>query len=109
MTSPTLLTLVSAADLTRLTCGAWSEGTDASSVSLTFGPEGGVPVAVATFVTTPASRSACVIVWLPVHDMDAPGASVAGCGGVHVSDPSFGSLIVTLLKVTLPSFVATSV
>src|SRR3954469_12078885 len=108
MTSPTLLTLVSAADLTRLMCGACADGTDASSVSLTFGPEGGVPVAVATFVTTPASRSPCVIVWLPVHDRDAPGASVAGCGGVHVNVPSFGSTIVTLVSVTLPSFVATS-
>ena len=39
----------------------------------------------------------------------APGASVAGCDGVHASVPSLGSLVVTPVSVTFPAFVAVRV
>ena len=74
-------------------------------MALIAGTNGGLAVTVATLLTTPASRSACVTVWVPVHDKDAPGASVTGC--VQTSEPSLGSEIVTLLNVRFPSLVAT--
>src|SRR6201991_692065 len=43
---------------------------------VTAGPVGGVPEAVAVFVTEPASTSACVTAYVPVHEVDCPGSSV---------------------------------
>ncbi|MEU8385216.1 hypothetical protein [Streptosporangium sp. NPDC048865] len=43
---------------------------------VTAGPVGGVPDAVAVFTTVPASTSACVVTYILVHVVEAPGASV---------------------------------
>ena len=53
--------------------------------------------------------SACVNVWLPVSvtALAAPGARLAI--GLPVSDPIFGSVTVTLLRVTLPVLVTLNV
>ncbi|MFF3443361.1 hypothetical protein, partial [Streptosporangium sp. NPDC002721] len=42
----------------------------------TAGPVGGVPEAVAVFTTVPASMSAWVTVYVPVHVVEVCGASV---------------------------------
>ncbi|MEU8385219.1 hypothetical protein, partial [Streptosporangium sp. NPDC048865] len=43
---------------------------------VTAGPVGGVPDAVAVFMIVPASTSACVVTYVLVHVVEAPGASV---------------------------------
>ncbi|MEU8385208.1 hypothetical protein [Streptosporangium sp. NPDC048865] len=43
---------------------------------VTAGPVGGVPDAVAEFTIEPASTSACVVSYVLVHVVEAPGASV---------------------------------
>ncbi|SNT64896.1 hypothetical protein SAMN05216276_114212 [Streptosporangium subroseum] len=43
---------------------------------VTAGPVGGVPEAVAVFTTEPASTSACVTTYVPVHVVVACGRSV---------------------------------
>ena len=53
--------------------------------------------------------SACVTVWLAVQFIVAPGASEEPLAGVQVRPLAFGSVTVTLCRVTLPSFVATIV
>jgi hypothetical protein len=45
---------------------------------------------------------------LPVHSGDAPVVSVAGCAGVQLRAANIGSLMLTPVRVTLPSLVATS-
>ena len=59
----------------------------------------------------PASRSAWVIACVPVHTIDAPGASAAtGIVGTHENPVSAGvSETVTLCNVILPVLVAVSV
>ncbi len=60
------------------------------ALDVTGGPVGGVPVAVAVFVTEPASMSACVTVYVPVQVVDVCGASVVTgqvtTGGVPVPE-----------------------
>ena len=68
-------------------------------------PAGSDPVAVATFVTEPASRSACVIVWLAVHVIVSPGAKVAGAPGQFSSVAMSSSIVIGWLIVPLPEFV----
>src|SRR6266566_2144747 len=68
--------------------------------------------AQAVSLILPASRSAWVIVCVPVHSIDLVGAKVAGLDGEHVKLASDGvpvSSTNTLLSVTLPSLVATIV
>ncbi len=57
---PTALYVFGLALFTTASAGAATNVWVSSSVSLTFDPTGGVPVAVATFVNVPASMSACV-------------------------------------------------
>jgi len=57
----TALEMVSGA-LARFGAGVAVAVTVASSVALTGGPAGGVPVAVAVFLIVPVSRSACTVV-----------------------------------------------
>ena len=71
---------------------------------VTTGPEGGVPDAVAVLVTTPAFTSACVIVRVAVHVVDAPGANVVD-GQLIADKPDRGSVMLTDVNVTLPVFV----
>src|ERR1700756_2256085 len=70
------------------------------------------PVAVthAVSASLPASRSACVILCVPVHVIVLPGASVVGIVGEQLK-PSIAGLSSTEapLSVTLPSLVATIV
>jgi hypothetical protein len=72
---------------------------------VTAGPDGGVPDAVAVFVTEPASTSACVTEYVVVHVSCAPGARfpaghVTGDNvPVPVKAPSF---TVTRCRVTFP-------
>ena len=79
-------------------------GTVAVSVSVTVGPAGEVPVAVAVFTIDPASTSACVTVYVAVHVVDAVGARVEA-GQVTADRLGSGSLTATALSVTLPVFV----
>ncbi|SNT64886.1 hypothetical protein SAMN05216276_11422 [Streptosporangium subroseum] len=51
---------------------------------VTAGPVGGVPEAVAVFAIDPASTSACVVTYVPVHVVEACGANVATG---HVTTP----------------------
>src|SRR5438034_26162 len=61
------------------------------------------------FAYWPASRSACVTVWLAVQLIVPPGARLAtGVAGVHVRPVAFGSVTSTLCSVTLPSLVTLS-
>ena len=54
--------------------------------------------------------SACVTVCVAVQLIEAPGARLAtGVAGVQLRLLTFGSVTVTLCKVTLPSLVATIV
>ena len=46
------------------------------SVAVTSVPSGSVPVTVAVLATAPASTSAWVSVYVAVHVVDSPGASV---------------------------------
>ena len=65
-------------------------------------PFGGVPTTDAVLSMVPASRSACVTVWVAVQVVVAPGAS----GVVGQEMPTaFGSLTVTTVMVTLPALV----
>ena len=68
-------------------------------------------VALAMSLKDPLSRSSWVIVCVPVHVIDSPGASSpTGIAGVQLNPSSAGeSLTVTLCSVMLPSLVAVSV
>jgi hypothetical protein len=75
---------------------------------VTAGPVGGVPDAVAVFVIEPASTSAWVTVYVPVHVADAPGANVVTgheiTGGVPVPENAVSAAL-TPVNVLLPVFV----
>ncbi|MDH2430311.1 hypothetical protein [Sphaerisporangium sp. TRM90804] len=74
---------------------------------LTAGPVGGVPDATAVFTMDPASTSACVTTYEPVHVVDACGTSVVtghvmtGAGPEPENDVSTAS---TPVNVVLPVF-----
>ena len=76
------------------------------------GPDGGVPVAVASFVTLPASTSACVTVYVAEQIICAPGSNdaVAGQLGADIAPEPLNepSLTVGLVNVTFPVFVTTN-
>jgi hypothetical protein len=77
-------------------------------LDVTAGPVGGVPDAVAVSVMEPASTSACVTVYVPVHVVDAPGANVVTgqviTGGVPVPENAV-SVALTPVNVALPVLV----
>ena len=73
-----------------------------SGAEFTAGPVGGVPCAVAALFTAPAFTSACVIVYVFVHVVDAPGAKVVTG---QVTAPTLASVIPTDVNVTAPVFV----
>ena len=62
-------------------------------------PDGCVATTVAVFTTDPASRSATVTVWVPVHEVVRPGASDEAA---HDTPDVFGSVTATAVSVTLP-------
>ena len=70
----------------------------------TAGPLGGVPLAVAVFVTTPAFTSAWVMVRVAEQVVEPPGARVVA--GQEIADrPANGSVTITAVNVTLPVLV----
>ena len=82
----------------------------AGEASDTVEPVGEVPAATAVFCTVPASRSACVTVWVAAHVIAAPGARLAtGIDGEHEPSVALASVTFTLESVTLPVFVAMTV
>ena len=75
--SPDAFTVVGSAVFTNVNAGAGAAVTTASSGGdVTSEPLGGVPVAVAVFVTFPALMSAWVTAYVAVHVVLAPGANV---------------------------------
>ncbi|MEO3814738.1 hypothetical protein ABGB17_37565 [Sphaerisporangium sp. B11E5] len=72
---------------------------------VTAGPVGGVPDAVAVLTIEPASMSACVTTYVPVHVVESWGASVVTgqemTGGVPVPENEV-SVAVTPVSVSLP-------
>ena len=70
----------------------------------TVGPDGGVPVALAVFVTRPAFTSPWVMVRVAVQVVEAPGAREVDAQ-VIADNPGSGSVMATAVKVTLPVFV----
>ncbi|MEI3848926.1 hypothetical protein V6R91_34675, partial [Microbacterium sp. CCNWLW41] len=110
--SPATSSVVSE-DFTISMAGFWvplmvtSDGPD-----VTGSPVGGLPVAVAAFVTDPASTSACCTTYVAVHVSSAPGASVRFAGH-SIADKSPApekapSAIDTSVSVTFPVFFATN-
>ena len=83
----------------------WAIGVDVDDeADVTAGPDGGVPLAVAVLVMTPAFTSAWVMVRVAVHVVDAPGTSVVD-GHVTADRPLSGSVMPTDVSVTLPVLV----
>ncbi|MEU8385209.1 hypothetical protein [Streptosporangium sp. NPDC048865] len=84
--------------------GAVTVAVDGSDV--TAGPAGGVPEALAVFTIDPASMSACVVSYVLVQVVEAPGASVVTghviSGGVPVPENAV-STTPTPVNVALPS------
>ena len=76
-------------------------------VSETGASEGELPFTVAVFTMVPASRSACVVAYVAVHVVEAPGARVA-TGQAIADRPASGSVTTIESSVTLPSFVTTN-
>ena len=95
------------ADFTTLIDGNWVAVTVAVSVSVTAGPVGGVPDAVAVFTIDPAFMFANVTVLLAVHVVDAEGTNVES-GHDTADKPGSGSVTPTEVNVTLPVFVTTN-
>ena len=71
---------------------------------VTAGPDGGVPLAVAVLVMTPAFTSFWVIVRVAVQVVVAPGANVV-VGQLMADSPVRGSVMPTAVRVTLPVLV----
>src|ERR1035437_483105 len=102
---PSVLTSVTVADFTMLMVAVWATGVVVDEVDVTGGgPLGGVPLAVAVLLTTPAFTSAWVMVWTAaaVQVSLAPGRSVE-LGQLTV--PAVGSLTPTEVRVTVPVLV----
>src|SRR6478735_9078612 len=90
-------------DLTMVRAGAWAASAVALSVGGTRVPPAGVPVAPATLVTLPASRSSWVTVWTAVQVVLPVGARVVA---THTGVAStWSSVTATALIVTLPVLV----
>ena len=82
-----------------------------SELSVTAGPVGGRADTIAVFFIFPESISACVIVYKAKPEAVPPGAIVDGVNGKAEApvSPSLVSVILILLNVTLPRFVAVNV
>ena len=106
ITSPTALTLVGFAVFVSIIDGVPVKVCVSSSESVTFGPLGGVPVAVAVFVNVPASMLTWVRVYVPVKVVVslAPGDRLA-IGPALIVTPPIVSARVILVNMTLPEFV----
>lgn len=111
MSVPLLVTVYApglVVDFTTVKCAPARTVTDADDGSETTGaPFGGVPVAVALLVTTPATASARVVTYVAVHVSVCCGATVVagqvGVGGVPVPENAV-SVTCTFVSVVLPVF-----
>src|SRR5665213_2879155 len=104
---PSALTSVTTADFTMEMEADWTTGVEVDEGDeVVTGPLGGVPLAVAVLLTTPAFTSPWLMVWtaLAVQVSLAPGRSVAGEFG-QVTVPAVGSLTPTEVRVTVPVLV----
>jgi hypothetical protein len=106
MATPGALYVVTAAVFAIVSAGAREDG----NVWLTVGDVVVPDVADATFVTPPASISACVVVYDAVQVRLAPGANPPAGSAGHVTDAILLSVTVTgCVIVVLPVFVTTNV
>ena len=105
--SPAAVTAVGNADFTIVIDGNCVAVTVSESESVTAGPVGGVPVAVAVFRIEPESMSATVTVYDAVHVVDPEGANV-DTGHDTTDRPGNGSVTATEVNVTLPSLFTTN-
>ena len=92
--------------MTSSISGICARGVLVASVEVTSVPFGSVPVTVAVLSTTPAFTSARVSVYVAVHVVDSPGASVVTG---QSTAPTNGSSTTMALKVTLPLLVTRNV
>ena len=99
------VSVVNATDLVSVSVFACPMGVDVDEVfDVTVGPKGGVAFAVAVLLIVPAFTSAWVMVRVAVHVVDSPGAKVVD-GQLMADKPGSGSLIVIVVRVTLPVLV----
>jgi hypothetical protein len=89
--------------------GARTNGATTVDALTTGGNPVAVPVAVAVFLTIPFATSAAVVVYVPVHVMDAPTASGSDGGQTMPEAGINGSVIVTVASGCAPVFVTTKV
>src|SRR3954447_23437294 len=115
MVSPTLAPSWSPVGSTRASLRSAAETTAAAGIVAVEGPDGGespprtpVPVAVAVWVTWPASTSSWVTVCgvSAVHVTESPGAR-DGDGVGQVTAPTVGSFTASDVRLTLPVFATT--
>src|SRR4051794_36035515 len=108
MTSPGLLKPDSVATLSFVRLGFFEPGVVTSSHAFAAGP---APSSTQAWLKyEPASTSACVIVWLAVQLIDAPGAREAtGLVGVQTRFATCRSVTATFVSVTFPLLLATIV
>ena len=99
------VSVVRAADFVSVIVFVCSIGVDVDEeADVIAGPVGGVPLAVAVLAITPVFTSACVIVRVAVHVVDAPGANVVD-GQLMADRPVSGSAMLSEARVTLPVLV----
>ena len=101
---PTVFPVGMPACLSRLMLGLATTVVSVESIAETAAPTGGVAETVAVLTTWPESRSAWVSVYVFVHVVCAPGASVVM--GQDTA-PTLGSSTPTEVSETLPVFVRT--
>ena len=81
-----------------------TQGVGSDEISVTGGPAGGVPVAVAKLFTCPASISAWVIVYVAVKVVVSEAPIAKEAKGPPKTFTS-GSVTVILVRIALPVFV----
>src|SRR5215469_3445237 len=111
MVTPGPVKLLRSAVLVTLIAGACTgpSTVTAAETSLTAGPDGGVPDAVATSVTNPRSTSATVVTYVAVQPRDCPGSRSAG-GQVRTAPAGRPvSETVVPVSVTLPVLASVNV
>jgi hypothetical protein len=85
-----------------------AQGVGSVDVAVTFGPLGGVPVAVATLSTCPTLMSDWVSAYVALAVPTAPGDNVLGVTTI-LDKPNFESDIETEFKLILPVLVTLKV
>ncbi len=109
MTSPAPLNEADVDVLVSVRAGAAGAPlvTVTESSAVTRSPALEVVMALAVLTMLPALRSACEMLWVPVHVVDAPAARTVT--GQLAGAASLASLIVRLLSVSSPVFVTVNV